>query len=120
MRELLRRGRNWVWNQKYRIQLGMQWIQIINLCLLLVAVSDKFVGLTGVRTSEFVMIVTGMVFVGMWVFGMVLDKIIRGGESEEATQIKRTPILRHHYSQQQEILDTVHEIARLLREQKSP
>ena len=106
LKEMLRKVRNWIWNQKYRVQLGMQWLVIVNFSLLLITVSKAL----GLRAGAVLAIAVPLGFIGMWLFGYVLDKIVRGGESDEATQIHRLPILRNHYSQQQEILDAVREI----------
>ena len=86
----------WKWfffNQKYRFDLGHQFLVFINFALLVIAASDKLRYYTNVpRTWMLVAVAVPLGFLGVWLVGTFLDKVIRYGQAYNIEATKRSPI----------------------------
>lgn len=86
----------WKWfffNQKYRFDLGHQFLVFLNFTLLVIAASDKLRAYTNVsRTWMLVLIAVPSAFAGVWLFGLFLDKVIRYGQAYTLESSKRNPL----------------------------
>jgi MFS family permease len=84
--------RQWAFTQKYRFDLGYQFLTFINFALLLIAASDKLKSFFHIEnTSWFVVI--GLIggFFSVWLFGYVLDRHVRYEQGYSDEQVKRSP-----------------------------
>ncbi len=94
---IIRKGlSHWKWfflNQKYRFDLGYQFLALLNFTLLVIAASDKLRYYTNIeRTWALLLVIVPMGFVGMWFFGFFLDKVVRYGEAYNLEAVKRNPL----------------------------
>lgn len=60
--------------QKYRFDQGQGFLSMVNLVLISVAASGKIESMVGINGAAIVAIMVPSVLVGVWVFGLVLDK----------------------------------------------
>lgn len=94
----------WKWfffRQKYRFDLGYQFLAVMNFTLLLIAASDKLRYYTNIsRTWILVAIAVPCGFLGMWIFGLFLDKIVRYSQAYNLEASKRNPL----WDEQKELL----------------
>lgn len=79
--DVLRRLRNFVVRQKIRVDFAMSLLTIVNLSLLIIAVSDKLSKFFGFGVDYYtywlvVIIVPGAIIL-IWFVGFILDKYIR-------------------------------------------
>lgn len=86
----------WKWfffRQKYRFDLGQQFMTVLNFTLLLIAASDKLRYYTSInRTWQLVLIAVPSGFLGMWLFGFFLDQVVRYGQAYNIEAAKRNPL----------------------------
>jgi hypothetical protein len=91
-------------NQKYRFDLGTQFLALLNFTLLLITASDKLRYYTNIpRTWILVVIAVPLGFFGMWMFGLFLDKIVRYGEGYNELALRRNPSAQQTIDQLQRI-----------------
>jgi len=87
----------WKWfllTQKYRFDLGHQFLVFINFTLLLIAASDKLRYYTRIpRTWVLIVVAVPLGFAGVWLFGLFLDKVVRYTQALSLESAKRNPIL---------------------------
>ncbi len=85
----------WKWfllNQKYRFDLGHQFLVFLNFTLLVIAASDKLRYYTDIpRTWMLILISVTVGFFGVWLFGLFLDKIVRYSEAYNRLSVQRNP-----------------------------
>ena len=111
MRHRLARWREVFFAQKYRFDLGQSFMVIINFTLLLITASDKlqiFFGIGRLRSLLVFLIPAG--FVGVWAFGLFMDKIVRAGQMAERQQIKRSEVWIQHHEQMDRIEREIQEL----------
>lgn len=83
--------KRWLVEQKFRVDTGFQLWPIINFALLVVAVSDKLLAFTGIKSTIMLMSVTlPCAFFSVWLVGYVLDKL-RYTQGYNKIQAQRTP-----------------------------
>ncbi|MGC8851124.1 MAG: hypothetical protein ACP5O3_02725 [Candidatus Micrarchaeia archaeon] len=90
-KELLRGARNFFFTQKYRFDLGLQFLVFVNFALLILTASDKlkvFLGLEHV--SEVITVMIPLGFVGAWAFGYFLDRVVKSPQTAEREALKRS------------------------------
>jgi hypothetical protein len=86
----------WKWfffSQKYRFDLGNQFLAMVNFALLIIAASDKLRYYTGVQRAW--MLVAAAVplgFLGMWLVGYFLDSVVKYGQAYNLEAVKRNPV----------------------------
>jgi len=102
---LLSKLRRFVVGQKYRFDLGVQFLVFINFALLVLTASDKLKGIISIQltTGQILLIAVPAAFVGMWVFGYILDQIVQYQHYQELESQKRSP----GYKTTQEKLDRI-------------
>lgn len=112
MREGLRKIRNGFFAQKYRFDLGLQFLVFLNFALLILTASDKLKALLGLEhISEVVIVMIPLGFVGAWAFGYFLDKIAHSPQTSERETLKRSVAWQENF----EKLDRLQEEVRALR-----
>lgn len=94
----------WKWffiGQKYRFDLGQQFLVFVNFTLLLITASDKLRYYTNIpRTWILVAVAVPLGFLGMWLFGLFLDKVVRYAQAVNLEAAKRNPL----WEEQMEVL----------------
>jgi uncharacterized membrane protein YuzA (DUF378 family) len=84
--------RKFLFNQKFRFDLGYQFLGFLNFSLLLVAASDKikpFIGIKSTWTMLALAIPIG--YAGVWMFGWFLDRVMRYNQNYSDAQHERNP-----------------------------
>ena len=90
-------------NQKYRFDLGYQFLALFNFLLLILSVSDKIMSKVGIsKTWIFVLLMVAIGFFGMWLFGFFLDKVVKYSQGYSIEIGKRNPL----WHEQQEFYRT--------------
>jgi len=86
----------WKWfflSQKYRFDMGHQFLALINFALLVIAASDKLRYYTDIsRTWVLVLVSVPAGFAGVWLFGYFLDRVVRYGQAYSMEAGKRNVI----------------------------
>jgi len=86
----------WKWflfSQKYRFDLGYQFLAFLNFTLLVITASDKLRYYTNLpRTWMLVLAAVPAAFLGVWMFGLFLDRVVRYGQAYNIEANKRNPI----------------------------
>ena len=79
--------------QKYRFDLGQQFLTLLNLSLLIIAASDKLRYYTNInRTWVLLMIMLPLGFLGVWLFGFFLDKVVKYSQAYQIETGRRNPL----------------------------
>lgn len=93
VRRVLSRLKRFFFTQKYRFDLGYQFLALLNFTLLVITASDKLRYYTNLpRTWMLVAIDVPLSFCGVWLFGLFLDNVIRYGQAYNIEAGKRNPI----------------------------
>lgn len=104
----------WKWfffQQKYRFDLGHQFLVFVNFSLLVIAASDKLRYYTGVpRTWMLIVAAIPLGFLGMWLLGYFLDSVVRYGQAYTLEVAKRNPVAEEN----RERLTRIEELLRQL------
>ena len=114
-RQRAARWREIFFAQKYRFDLGQSFMVVINFTLLLITASDKlmiFFSIAHLRSLLVFLIPLG--FIGVWMFGYFMDKIVRAGQMAERQQVKRSEVWPHHNEQMDRIESEVRELKALV------
>jgi hypothetical protein len=86
--------------QKFRFDLGYQFLALINFTLLLIAASDKLRYYTNIpRTWILILVFVPFCFFLVWVVGYYLDRRIRYSEGYNLESMKRNPVWAEHKAQ---------------------
>jgi hypothetical protein len=104
--------------QKYRFDLGQSFLVILNFTLLIITASDKlqiFFGIPRLRSLLIVIVPLG--FIGVWVFGFFMDKVVRAAQMAERQSIKRSEVWTKHNEQMDRLEDEMKAIRVLLEHQ---
>ena len=100
LRQQLARWRELFFAQKYRFDLGQSFLVIVNFTLLIITASDKLQTFFGIpRLRSLLVILVPIGFIGVWVFGFFMDKIVRAAQMAERQAIKRSEVWTIHNSQ---------------------
>jgi hypothetical protein len=104
----------WKWfllNQKYRFDIGHQFLVFLNFTLLLIAASDKLLYYTKLpRTWMLVLIAVPLGFFGVWLFGLLLDKVVRYSETYNQLAYRRNPNAAENMERLKRIETAVNEL----------
>lgn len=104
LRQGLSRLKWFLFNQKYRFDLGYQFMTVLNFTLLLITASDKLRFYTGIsRTWILVLVALPLGYLGVWIFGLFLDKFVRYGQAYNLEAVKRNPL----FDMQKEQMDRI-------------
>src|SRR3970040_2741689 len=89
-RRRLARWRDFFFAQKYRFDLGQSFLVILNFTLLIITASDKLQIFFGIpRLRSLLVLIVPLGFLGVWVFGYFMDRIVRAAQMAERQSIKR-------------------------------
>ena len=92
-RGMLSRWKWFFFNQKYRFDLGQQFLAMVNFALLVIAASDKLRYYTGIqRAWLMVVFAVPLGFLGMWLVGFFLDRVVKYGQAYNLEAVKRNPV----------------------------
>lgn len=93
MRKGLSRFKKFLFQQKYRFDLGYQFLAFINFSLLVITASDKLMYYTNIpRTWVLLVVFVPLAFAAVWVFGMFLDKVVRYSQAYTMAAAERNPL----------------------------
>src|SRR3972149_3056794 len=100
LRQRLAKWREVFFAQKYRFDLGQSFLVVLNFTLLIITASDKlqiFFGIPRLRSLLIVLIPLG--FIGVWLFGYFMDKVVRAAQMAERQSMKRSEVWAKHHEQ---------------------
>lgn len=98
--------------QKYRFDLAVTYIALLNFALLAVTASDKVMPLFGIKnTSTFVLMFIPLSFVMVWIFGYFMDTYVKSQRMTELEVLQRSPSWKKVY-------DDLDEIKKLLKDKE--
>jgi hypothetical protein len=119
LRMRLARWREIFFSQKYRFDLGQSFLVILNFTLLIITASDKLMIFFGIpRLRELLVVIIPMGFLGVWLFGFFMDKIVRAGQMAERQSVRRSEVWFHHNEQMNRVEQQLAELRQLIRESK--
>lgn len=116
VRRRLAKWREFFFAQKYRFDLGQSFLVIVNFTLLIITAGDKlqlFFGIPRLRSLLIVIVPIG--FVGVWLFGYFMDKIVRAPQMAERQAIRRSEVWSAHNEQMDRIETELRELKTILR-----
>ncbi|MEP0823182.1 MAG: hypothetical protein HRF44_10070 [Ignavibacterium sp.] len=98
IRQRLARWREFFFAQKYRFDLGQSFLVVVNFTLLIITASDKLQVFFGIpRLRSLLILIVPLGFLGVWVFGYFMDKVVRAAQMAERQAMKRSEVwLRHN------------------------
>jgi len=106
-------------SQKYRFDLGQSFLVILNFTLLIITASDKLMIFFGIpRLRELLVVIIPMGFLGVWLFGFFMDKIVRAGQMAERQSVRRSEVWQRHNEQMDRVEEQLAELRQLIRESK--
>ncbi|MFH0990297.1 MAG: hypothetical protein V1799_09830 [bacterium] len=109
------RWREFFFAQKYRFDLGQSFLVIVNFMLLIITASDKLQLFFGIpRLRSLLVIILPASFVGVWLFGYFMDRIVRAAQMAERQSIKRSEVWTKHNEQMEQLELEIKEIKTLL------
>ncbi|MEX1138437.1 MAG: hypothetical protein WEB33_03845 [Bacteroidota bacterium] len=115
IRQKLARWREFFFAQKYRFDLGQSFLVIVNFTLLSITASDKLQIFLGIpRLRSFLILIVPLGFVGVWLFGYFMDKIVRAAQMAERQSMKRSEVWTRHNEQMNRIEEELRELRRML------
>jgi hypothetical protein len=90
--------KRFIFRQKFRFDMGYQFIGLFNFALLLVATSDKLKHVVGIHSTK-VWVAAAVLagFAGVWLFGYVLDRYVRYSENMSNTTALKNPHALENY-----------------------
>lgn len=117
----LARWREVFFAQKYRFDLGQSFLVILNFTLLIITASDKLMIFFGIlRLRELMVVIIPLCFLGVWIFGFFMDKIVRAGQMAERQLVKRSEVWNRHNEQMDRMEEQMRELKELLARQNQP
>ncbi len=120
VRVRIARWRETFFAQKYRFDLGQSFLVVANFTLLIITASDKlqiFFGIPRLRSLLIVIVPVG--FIGVWLFGYFMDKVVRAAQMSERQTVRRSEVWTRHNEQMDRIENEMREIRRMLEEKHS-
>src|SRR3972149_8023376 len=103
-RRRLARWREFFFAQKYRFDLGQSFLVILNFTLLIITASDKLQVFFGIpRLRSLLILIVPLGFVGVWLFGYFMDKVVRAAPMAERQSMKRSEVWTQHHAQMDRI-----------------
>lgn len=110
LRRRLARWREFFFAQKYRFDLGQSFLVIVNFTLLIITASDKLQIFFGLRLRSLIILIVPLGFIGVWVFGYFMDKVVRAAQMAERQAMKRSEVWTKHNEQMERIEAAMDEI----------
>ena len=110
-RSRLAQWREFFFAQKYRFDLGQSFLVILNFTLLIITASDKLQIFFGIpRLRSLLVLIVPLGFLGVWVFGYFMDRIVRAAQMAERQSIKRSEVWAKHNEQMDRLESALNEI----------
>ena len=117
-RQTLARWREIFFAQKYRFDLGQSFLTIVNFTLLIITASDKLMVFFGVpRLYSLVLALVPLGFIGVWLFGLFMDKVVRAGQMAERQTVRRSEVWNNHNEQMDRMETEIRQIRHLIQQQ---
>ncbi len=114
-RHRVARWREFFFAQKYRFDLGQSFLVIVNFTLLIITASDKLQIFFGIpRLRSLLILIVPLGFLGVWLFGYFMDKVVRAPQMAERQSRKRSEIWSRHEDQMDRLEAELKEIRKLL------
>ncbi len=111
----LARWREFFFAQKYRFDLGQSFLTVVNFTLLIITASDKLMIFFGVpRLYSLVVALVPLGFIGVWLFGLFMDKVVKAGQMAERQAVRRSEVWSSHNNQMDRLEHELREIRNLL------
>ncbi len=111
----LARWREIFFSQKYRFDLGQSFLVIVNFTLLIITASDKLMIFFGIpRLRELLILIIPLGFIGVWLFGLFMDKVVRAAQMAERQSVRRSEVWLHHNEQMDRIEKQLAELKELI------
>ena len=115
----LARLREFFFTQKYRFDLEQSFLVIVNFTLLIITASDKLMIFFGIpRLRELLVVIIPVGFIGVWIFGFFMDKIVRAAQMTERQSVRRSEVWLRHNEHMDRIESQLQEMQKLLNTQK--
>lgn len=115
----LARWREIFFSQKYRFDLGQSFLVILNFTLLIITASDKLMIFFGIpRLRELLVVIIPAGFLGVWLFGFFMDKVVRAGQMAERQSVRRSEVWNRHNEQMDRMEQQLAELRQLIRERR--
>ncbi len=109
MKSALTHTRNFFVEQKYRFDLGTQFLVYVNFSLLIITASDKIKSIIPFRIHELLIILVPLAFIGTWIFGYFLDRVVKYPQTQSRTAEKRSPIWKDTHTKLDRIIELMEE-----------
>lgn len=111
----VRYARDFFFAQKYRFDLGIQFLVFVNFALLVVTASDKLKQTFGIpHTSDLLLVAIPLAFVGVWLVGYVLDRFVKSPQTYEREYLRRSPAWKNLFKELQVVRSELKAIRRSL------
>ncbi len=115
LRKRLARWREFFFAQKYRFDLGQSFLVIVNFTLLIITASDKLRIFFGIpRLASLLIVIVPIGFIGVWIFGYFMDKVVRAAQMSERQSMKRSEVWSEHNAQMDRIERALEEVKEML------
>jgi len=90
-KDTLKNLRRSILEQKYRFDLGRQFLVYVNFALLIIAASDKIKLVINLSTTELLMVLVPLSFIATYLLGYILDKFVKFPQASQMVEAKRSP-----------------------------
>ena len=115
LRKRLAQWREFFFAQKYRFDLGQSFLVIVNFTLLIITASDKLRIFFGIpRLASLLIVIVPLGFIGVWIFGYFMDKVVRAAQMSERQSMKRSEVWADHNAQMDRIERALKEVKEML------
>lgn len=115
MRATLSRWKRFFFAQKYRFDLGFQFLAIVNFILLVIATATSLRAYMHLpKTSVLVAVAVPCALGGVWLVGWFLDRFVRYGQAYNIEAHRRNPVAEEHIA----LLKSIQAEVRALRSEK--
>lgn len=103
MRSRFAQWRETFFAQKYRFDLGQSFLVVVNFTLLIVTASDKLQMFFGIPLKSLLSVIVPLAFIGVWLLGYFMDKVVRAPQMAERQSQKRSEVWTRHIEQMDRI-----------------
>ena len=115
IRRHLSRWREFFFAQKYRFDLGQSFLVIVNFTLLIITAGDKLQIFFGIpRLRSLIILIVPLGFLGVWIFGYFMDKVVRAAQMAERQSMKRSEVWAKHNEQMERMEGELNNIRSML------
>lgn len=116
LRKRLAKWREFFFAQKYRFDLGQSFLVVVNFTLLIITASDKLQIFFGIpRLRSLLILIVPLGFLGVWLFGYFMDRIVRAAQMAERQSMKRSEVWTRHHEQMDRIERDLMDVRKMLR-----